>query len=55
MPIKLHREVVKEISVSLVKKDGEEAAEQEVTDQPQSEAPQEETVAVSDPEEEKEE
>jgi large subunit ribosomal protein L9 len=35
VPIKLHREVVKEISVSVVKKGGEEAIEPTITDPPQ--------------------
>lgn len=45
VPIKLHREVVKEISVTVIKKGGEEAIEPTIT-----EPPQEEVVEESEPE-----
>ncbi len=50
VPIKLHREVVKEISVAIVKKGGEEAMETTT-----AEPPQEEAVKESESEGEKEE
>jgi len=50
VPIKLHREVVKEISVSVVKKGGEEAIEPTIM-----EAPQEGVVGESETEGEREE